>query len=149
MCFHRRPDHPAPILGSLAACLLAGCTAGDPAAPGPAATAAGLGRVPAGLTLIGLGGGDLEGVMGEPALVRAEGSAQYWRYGIAGCQLDLFLFADQAAGPPRVAYLDVRPARGTPPTVAADCSLLAARLRTGTPPAPAAKPRQPSVTEPL
>ena len=57
-----------------------------------------LARLPAGATLIGLGGGDLQGVMGQPALIRHEGAAQYWRYGLAGCQLDLFLYADPRPG---------------------------------------------------
>jgi hypothetical protein len=122
-CFRRERR---PILFSgFAACLLAGCTSGDPT-PGPTATALGGGRLPTGVTLTGLGRGDLEGVMGEPDLVREEGSAQYWRYAIADCQLDLFLFADQATQPPRVAY-----------------------LRAGVPVAPPVTRRGPAVTEPL
>ena len=59
--------------------------------PGPTAHVPELARLPAGATLIGLRGGDLRGVMGQPALIRHEGVAQYCRYGVAGCQLDMFL----------------------------------------------------------
>ncbi len=136
------------ILGGVSACLLAGCTAGGPP-PSPTAAGSALAPLPTGATLIGLVGGDLQGVMGQPALMRAEGPAQYWRYGIAGCQLDLFLFADHAAQAPRVVYLDVRPARGAPPGATADCAALGARLRAGTPVAAPAPPRDPASTEPL
>ena len=107
-----------------------------------------LARLPAGATLIGLGGGDVEGVMGRPALVRQEGGAQYWRYSLAGCQLDLFLYADPTAGSVRVAYLDAR--AGTSerrPRERAACADLAARLRAGVTPS-RAQP-VPTVSDPL
>jgi hypothetical protein len=87
--------------------------------------------VPAGTTLIGLGGGDLRGMMGEPALVRREDGAQYWRYRLGGCQLDLFLFADPTNGGARVRHLDARPALGARPPQAEECAALARRLRAG------------------
>ena len=84
-----------PVLGSVALLALAGVRqhgSGRPAGEGPCPA---LGR---GAT--GLAGGEVEGVMGEPTLIRADGHAQYWRYGLGGCQLDLFLYADQPrAGP--------------------------------------------------
>ena len=56
----------------------------------------------------------LEGLIGQPALVRSEQQAQYWRYSLGGCQLDLFLYADREPGRRAVAYLDVRPSAATP-----------------------------------
>ena len=132
------------MLGGLAALTLAGC-AGTATVPEQRPPATALGRLPAGVSLIGLGGGDLEGMMGTPALIRDEGTAEYWRYGVAGCQLDLFLFADRAMEQPRVVYVDVRPAVGAPPDAAADCGRLGAHLRM----APPALPPAPAVSAPL
>jgi hypothetical protein len=81
-----------------------------------------------GVQLVGLGGGELEGLLGQPALVRSEQDAQYWRYNLGGCQLDLFLYADPRGGPPRVAYLDVRPSRHAPPGRTAACADLGVAL---------------------
>ena len=132
------------ILGGLAALTVAGC-AGTTSAPEQRPSATALGRLPAGVSLIGLGGGDLEGMMGTPALIRDEGTAEYWRYGVADCQLDLFLFADRAKEQPRVVYVDVRPAVGASPDAAADCRRLGAHLRV----APTALPPPPTVSDPL
>jgi hypothetical protein len=81
-----------------------------------------------GVRLVGLGGGELEGLLGQPALVRSEQGAQYRRYDLGGCQLDLFLYADPSGGPPRVAYLDARPSRHAPPGRAAACADLGRAL---------------------
>jgi hypothetical protein len=81
-----------------------------------------------GVQLVGLGGGELEGLLGHPTLVRSEHDAQYWRYGLGSCQLDLFLYADPSGGPSRVAYLDVRPSRHAPPGGAAACADLGRAL---------------------
>ena len=83
--------------------------------------------LPAGGALVGLAGGELEGMMGEPTLIRADGNAQYWRYSLGGCQLDLFLYAD--GGRPRVAYLDVRPSRGIARDAASELRRAGRRLR--------------------
>ena len=58
--------------------------------------------------LVGMATSDLRSVFGEPALVRSEGSVQYWRYSFAGCILDLFVNTDEAGGS-EVAYFDLRP----------------------------------------
>ena len=123
---------------------LAGC-AGTAEVARPATTPA----LPVGVALVGLASGEVEGVMGEPTLIRADGTAQYWRYGLGGCQLDLFLYADAAAGRPRVAWLDVRPSRGSDSATSAVSAAQARRLRTAdaaTPPVPAPRPL---VSEPL
>ena len=116
------------LIGLLAVCALGGCASGG-AAPPPPPSVAELARLPDGATLIGLRSGDLEGVMGQPALVRQEGAAQYWRYGLAGCQLDLFLYADPRTGAAHVTYLDVRPAIELPPATSERCAYIASRLR--------------------
>ena len=58
--------------------------------------------------LVGMATSDLRSVFGEPALVRSEGSVQYWRYSFTGCILDLFVNTDEAGGS-EVAYFDLRP----------------------------------------
>jgi hypothetical protein len=58
--------------------------------------------------LVGMATNDLRSVFGEPALVRSEGSVQYWRYSFTGCILDLFVNTDDAGGS-EVAYFDLRP----------------------------------------
>ena len=136
MSLHR---HRTSFLGGAALVALAGCA--DTGAR-PETAVAPIPGLPAGVSLIGLGGGELAGVMGEPALVRAEGPAEYRRYGLAGCQLDLFLFTDPAGGVPRVVYLDARPPVGAPPASAANCGRLAAQLRPSPLPPPV-------VSEPL
>lgn len=130
------------VPGLLAMLSLTGC-AGTAEVARPATAPA----LPVGVALVGLAGGEVEGVMGEPSLIRADGTAQYWRYGLGGCQLDLFLYADAAANRPRVAWLDVRPSRGSGSATSAACAELARRLRTAdvaTAPAP-----KPLVSEPL
>lgn len=118
------------LLGSLALCAPGGCASGGvPRGQSPSVPE--LARLPTGATLIGLGGGDLKGIMGQPALIREEGAAQYWRYGLASCQLDLFLYADPETASARVAYLDVRPALGAPPASTEHCADIAGRLRAG------------------
>ena len=78
--------------------------------------------------LIGMATGDLRSVFGEPALVRSEGSVQYWRYSFTGCILDLFVNID-AAGNSEVAYFDLRPNGGQGNGVAKrDCDRLGDRL---------------------
>jgi hypothetical protein len=128
----------APMAPVIALCcgLLAGCAAigGPPAATQGGGAASALSRdgfppVPSDIRLIGLGSGDLEGLLGRPALVRSERQAQYWRYSLGACQLDLFLYAEPDGAPSRVVYLDVRPSGYAPPGDAATCGELGALLR--------------------
>jgi hypothetical protein len=81
-----------------------------------------------GAQLVGLVGSELEELLGQPTLVRSEQDAQYWRYSLGSCQLDLFLYADPSGGPSRVVYLDVRPSRHAPPGGAAACADLGRAL---------------------
>lgn len=130
-----RPVRSKTLWGPCLLSLLAACASAGPPS-GTAVPVLELAGLPAGATLIGLGGGDLADFMGEPALVRQEGGAQYWRYGIGGCQLDLFLYADPASEPARVAHLEVRPELGAAPAAAEACARLAWRLRASPKPAP-------------
>ena len=123
-------------VGSVVFCLglLTGCAASDGRPPGDAGPAAvptpdGLPALPSGARLIGLDGGALEGLLGRPTLVRSERQAQYWRYSLGECQLDLFLYAEPAGGLSRVIYLDVRPSGYASLSEAAMCGDLAALLR--------------------
>lgn len=104
---------------------LAGCTASGPEAPARGSAEPDLGRV----QLVGLGSTDLEGLLGRPALLRSERQAQYWRYTMGSCQLDLFLYAERDAGPARVLYVDARPAGYASPERIASCARLRSVLR--------------------
>ncbi|MFO1037004.1 MAG: hypothetical protein U1E45_09175 [Geminicoccaceae bacterium] len=85
-----------------------------------------LAKLPDDVVLAGLDENQLKTYLGTPTLVREENGSQYWRYNLAGCQLDIFLY-HAAGGEPRVAYYDVRPAEPNLP--AGHCDLLADRLR--------------------
>src|SRR4051812_49934375 len=76
--------------GRVVLCLawLRGCARGGSPSPTTADTTArtphdGLPALPADIRLIGLGSGDLDGLLGRPALVRSERQAQYRRYSLA------------------------------------------------------------------
>lgn len=125
--------------------LLAGCAAIDGAPPSnvgavAAPTRDGFPDLPSGVRLIGLGGGELEGLLGHPTLIRSEQRAQYWRYSLGECQLDLFLYAEPASALSRVVYLDVRPSGYAPSGEAAICGKLAALLRGEPAPSSGARP---------
>jgi hypothetical protein len=110
--------------------LLAGCTASGSAPPDTAgAISDRLPHLPSGVRLIGLGKSDLEGLLGRPSLVRSEQQAQYWRYSLGPCQLDLFLYAEPTGAPARVVYLDARPSSYASVMEAGMCGELAAFLR--------------------
>lgn len=81
------------------------------------------------MRLAGLEGADLQDLLGRPALLRSEQQAQYWRYTIGGCQLDLFLYAEHDNGPARVVYIDARPTGYASPERLALCARLRAAVR--------------------
>jgi hypothetical protein len=56
--------------------------------------------------IVGLDGGAVRKLLGEPGLIRRETPAEVWQYRTAGCILDVVLY-DQASGP-RVAYAEAR-----------------------------------------
>jgi hypothetical protein len=112
-----------------------GSTASPPPALSPSASVVEPARpvrvpeLPGGVQLVGLDSGDLETLLGQPTLVRSEQQAQYWRYNLGGCQLDLFLYADAKAGMARVVYLDVRPSGHASLARVDACNEVAKRLR--------------------
>lgn len=125
------------VLSLLPLAAMAACAAAPPEAP-PEATAASaveparpqrLPELPYGVQLVGLGSADLQNLLGQPTLVRSEQGAQYWRYSVGGCQLDLFLYTDRHAGPARVVYFDVRPSGYVTVAHADACSSAAKALR--------------------
>jgi hypothetical protein len=139
-----RPILRAVTVGSLVLAQAACASSGPEPVRSAAAPVAGL---PPGLAQIGLDSGDVQGAMGVPTLVHADGAAQYWRYGLGGCQLDLFLYADPGTSP-RVAYLDVRPSRGVDPRTRSTCATLASRLSHGAAVVGSA-PAEPAVGQPF
>lgn len=109
------------LLAAFAAlALLTGCGEG-----GPGAGSAGTGDAPLVYNgaasaaareedpgkLVGLDLDTIHDLLGDPALVRRDGSAEVWQYRSASCVLDLFIY-----GPPKaVAHVDLRDrGAGTP-----------------------------------
>lgn len=112
--------------------LVAACVSGeDVATPAPPPPAAGPDPTPA--QLVGLNAGQLDRLLGPPDFKRSDGPAEIRQYRDAGCVLDVFLYADTAAGQYRVTHVDGRDraASGGDATPACVTSLLhARRLRT-------------------
>jgi len=75
--------------------LLSGCEAA-PRPPDPVHSA----------SILGLDGGAVRKLLGEPGLIRRETPAEVWQYRTASCVLDVVLY-DQASGP-RVVYTEAR-----------------------------------------
>ena len=111
--------------GALMTASLAGCAA---PATGPAATVSQAGPADETGRLIGLDAGRLQGMFGQPGLVRTDAPAEIWQYRSHGCVLDLFLYQDKDGM--RLHYLEARD--GTARAAAAPAcvdSVLASRDR--------------------
>lgn len=67
------------------------------------------GTLPSPATLIGLGPQDLRAQLGEPALLRSDPPAQFWRYDDGPCALHVFLYRPEGGGAPVVTYAETRP----------------------------------------
>ena len=65
--------------------------------------------LPPEVRLLGMEQDCLESLFGQPAVQRSEQQAQFWRYSLGRCQLDVFLYPDPKTGRREVAYYDVRP----------------------------------------
>jgi hypothetical protein len=66
-------------------------------------------ELPPEVALLGMGEGKVQSLFGQPAVQRDEQHAEYWRYSLGRCQLDLFLYPDPRTGQQQVAYFEVRP----------------------------------------
>jgi hypothetical protein len=62
--------------------------------------------------ILGLDGGAVRKLLGEPGLIRRETPAEVWQYRTADCVLDVVLY-DNATGP-RVAYAEARTSAAEP-----------------------------------
>ena len=87
--------------------LLAGCQA-TPPPPDPVRSA----------SILGLDGGAVRKLLGEPGLIRHEEPAEVWQYRTASCVLDVVLY-DQSSGQ-RVVYTEARTPTAEP-TQAGPC----------------------------
>ena len=65
--------------------------------------------LPPEVRLLGMEQDRVHDIFGQPAVQRNEQQAQYWRYSLGSCQLDVFLYPDPRTGRREVAYYDVRP----------------------------------------
>ncbi|MCL6607643.1 MAG: hypothetical protein K6T74_06065 [Geminicoccaceae bacterium] len=59
--------------------------------------------------LVGMRADAVEALLGRPDLERHERRAQYRRYDVDGCALDLYLYEAPTNGAPSVAWFEVRP----------------------------------------
>lgn len=94
-----------------AAFLLAGCTA----APQPdgsrvvSPVEARLRAAPGPIRLVGLRAEAVDAILGTPELARSERRAEYRRYEVDGCAVDIYLYEDHSNGAPKVAWFEIRP----------------------------------------
>ena len=58
-------------------------------------------------TLVGMPSGAVQAKLGDPALLRRDGTAQIWQYRGPGCIVDLFLYR-RGDGDAQVAFVDMR-----------------------------------------
>lgn len=119
-----------------AAALLAlgGCAAGGSApAPGIAEAPAPLRlpNLPPEVRLMGMEQDRLVSLFGQPAVERDEQPAQYVRYSLGRCQLDIFLYPDPDTGRQEVAYFEVRPTGYELAGRPSGCADVARRLQPG------------------
>jgi hypothetical protein len=113
-----------------ASCLLVGCAAGPPqdATRVVSPVEARLRAAPGPIQLVGLRAEAVDALLGAPELARSERQAQYRRYEVDGCAVDLFLYEDHSNGAPKVAWFEIRP---VDPVMALDtraCGWLEERL---------------------
>jgi hypothetical protein len=66
-------------------------------------------ELPPEVALVGMGEGKVQSLFGQPSVQRSEQQAEYWRYSLGRCQLDLFLYPDPRTGQHQVTYFEVRP----------------------------------------
>jgi hypothetical protein len=59
--------------------------------------------------LVGMRADAVEALLGHPDFERQERRAQYRRYDVDGCALDLYLYEAPSNGAPKVAWFEVRP----------------------------------------
>lgn len=107
----------APGLMLSAALALAGCAGAaartEPVAPAPAIHAHPTGEAvlaisgAAALEVVGLTGDEARHQLGSPGLLRRERWAEFWRYRLESCVLDLYLY-QEAADRRRVLYAELR-----------------------------------------
>ncbi|HET6520711.1 MAG TPA: hypothetical protein VFG47_12965 [Geminicoccaceae bacterium] len=73
----------------------------------------------ASLGLIGLSGEEAQRLLGPPGVLRREQLAEFWRYRLEPCVLDLYLYQGEAAEQQRVRYAELR--RNRRPARRDDC----------------------------
>lgn len=94
-----------------ACCVLVGCSGlpqPEPQRP-VSPVEARLRAAPAPIQLVGLHPEAADALLGAPELARTERQAQYRRYEVDGCAVDLYLYDDSSNGTPKVAWFEVRP----------------------------------------
>ena len=91
--------------------LAAGCVGnrGGPAGVAESPIPLRMPDLPPEVRLLGMEQDRLQSLFGQPSVQRSEQQAQFWRYSLGRCQLDVFLYPDPKTGRREVAYYDVRP----------------------------------------
>lgn len=124
------------VLGGVAlAAALVGCAVSPEPGDGPAGRSPQAARLRAQsgpVQLVGLKADAVDALLGAPELARRERQAQYRRYEIEGCAVDLYLYDDRSNGAPKVAWFEVRPVDPLVTLDARACGWLQERL--GVPP---------------
>jgi len=95
----------------------AGSNASNAPSAEPGGKAPGTQSIPVSARLSGLSESELRAALGDPTLLRREGSAQLWQYAGIGCVLHVFLYDNHGAY--RVTYSEVHiqdPEVANPPT---------------------------------
>jgi hypothetical protein len=118
------------ILAPLAGALLAACAADSvvpggpplvvrteppsPAPPSPAVAAAKADELSDGLLLVGMTASHVDDLLGQPEMVMNAGPAQWWRYMVGGCTVEVFLIAEDSTEPDElvVSHVAVRSQAG-------------------------------------
>lgn len=69
-------------------------------------------------SLVGMSGGRISALFGDPVFVRRDGPGEFWRYRGRSCVLELFFYAD--GGTQRVRHIETRASGGKTPNTS-DC----------------------------
>lgn len=97
------------LSGLLGACAAPGGGEGPSSGIAESQVPVRLPELPPEVALLGMGQSKVQSLFGQPAVQRNEQHAEYWRYSLGRCQLDLFLYPDLRTGQHQVTYFEVRP----------------------------------------
>ena len=80
------------------------------------------------LALVGMDANHVDDLFGPPQLALSAGDAQWWRYPLGACTLDVFMLHSSSTRNMIVSHVSVRPLQQTAMTERSSCQELDARL---------------------